>query len=186
MALIFENSKEFQDNKYTIPKEVGQVINAYDKSYEAQDPHFAMTLHRVIHRLADNGESYNEKKGKNGENQQAATLTANDAKRIKGIINHTTNLKSPKKSIVKDMGTMLKRVCDDAIGDARRKNQQVKAVKPPKPTAANNATKPAEVKTETTPKGVKYQLAASRKINVNGKKVYLSETQVMKIKHKLD
>ena len=186
MALVFENSKEFQDNKYTIPKDVGQVLNTYDKSYETQDPHFAMKLHRVIHRLADNGESYNEKKGKNGETQQAATLTANDAKRIKGIIIHTTDIDSAKNKIVKDMGSFLKDVCKKAINTAKRKNQQVKPVKPPKPTA-QGSTKPSEVKIETTPNGVKYQLAASvapRKVMDECKKIYISEAQALKLRNK--
>lgn len=187
MALIFENSKEFQDNEYTIPKDVGQVLNAYDKSFETQDPHFAMTIHRVVHRLADNGERYNEKKGKNGEKQQAATLTANDAKRIKGTIKRAqANLDSPKNAIIKTIGTQLEDICDDALGDAKRKSQRVKPTEPPKPTE-KTSTKPAEVKMETTPNGVKYQLAAHktpRKVMDESKKIYISEAQVLKLKGK--
>ena len=186
MALIFENSKEFQDNEYTIPKDVGQVLNVYDKSFETQDPHFAMRLHRVVHRLADNGKRYNEKDGKNGKKQQAATLTTNDAKRIKGIINHTTDLDSAKNHIIKTIGTQLKDICDAAIGDSKRKSTRVKEVEPPKPTA-QGAPKAAEVKMETTPNGVKYQLAAHktpRKVIDEGKKIYISESQLLKLKNK--
>ena len=186
MALVFENSEEFQSNKYTIPKDVGQVLNVYDKSFETQDPHFAMRLRRVVHRLADNGKSYNEKKGKNGKKQQAATLTANDAKQIERVIDKTTDFDSAKNYIIKTLGSTLKRICKDAKNDAKRKTQKVKPVEPPKPTGADS-TKPSEVKIETTPNGVKYQLAAHktpRKVMKEGKKIYISESQVIKLKDK--
>jgi CxxC motif-containing protein len=60
----------------------------------------------------------------------------------------------------------------------------VSPVDPPKPTD-QGSTKPAEVKMETTPKGVKYQLAAHKtpkKVMDESKKIYISEAQVIKLK----
>lgn len=185
MAIIFENSKEFQDNKYTIPKEVGNFLKAHEESLESQDPHFAMNGHRVVKRLSRNGESYNEKNGKkNGEKQDVATLSANDAKVIKHRMNASLNkygTDSPKNYIyTSEVGKTIEKVCDDAIATAKRKSMQVQPVKPIKPNAAD--VKPATItktKEISAPNG-----KISYTVTAECKKIYISESQVIKLKGK--
>jgi hypothetical protein len=185
MAIIFENSKEFQDNKYTIPKEVGNFLKAHEESLESQDPHFAMNGHRVVKRLSRNGENYNEKNGKkNGEKQDVATLSANDAKVIKHRMNASLNkygTDSPKNYIyTSEVGKTIEKVCDDAIATAKRKSMQVQPVKPIKPNVAD--VKPATItktKEISAPNG-----KISYTVTAECKKIYISESQVIKLKDK--
>lgn len=185
MAIIFENSKEFQDNKYTIPREVGNFLKAHEESLESQDPHFAMNGHRVVKRLSRNGESYNEKNGKkNGEKQDAATLSANDAKVIKHRMNTSLNAygtDSPKNQIyTSEVGKTIEKVCDDAIATAKRKSMQVQPVKPIKPNAAAD-TKPTMItktKEISVPNG-----KISYTVTAECKKIYISESQAIKLKN---
>ena len=182
MALIFENSKEFQDNKYTIPKEVGDYFKAHEESLESQDPYFAIGGHRVLKRLSRNGENYNEKNGKkNGEKQESATLSANDAKVIKHRMQKSINTygaDSPKNQIYAgEVGKVLKNVCNDAIATAKRKNQQVQPVKPVKPNAVTDTEMPTIKTKEMTKPGGKI----SYTVTAENKKIYLPEKAIEKL-----
>jgi hypothetical protein len=185
MALVFENSKEFQDNKYTIPRQTGNYFKAQAELLKSQDPHSAIPGHRVVDRLKNDGKAYNEKGGqKNGGKQEAATLSANDAKVIKHRMKTSLNslgTDSPKNYIYTgEVGKAIEKVCDDAIATAKRKSQQVQAVKPVKPNAAVD-TKPATItktKEISTPNG-----KISYTVTTECKKVYISESQVIKLKN---
>ena len=116
MALIFENSKEFQDNKYTIPQQTGNYFKAQAELLKSQDPHSAIPGHRIVDRLKNDGKAYNEKGDKkNGEKQEAATLSANDAKVIKHRMKASLNangVDSTKNRIyASEVGKTIEKVC---------------------------------------------------------------------------
>lgn len=184
MALIFENSKEFQDNKYTIPQQTGNYFKAQAELLKSQDPHSAIPGHRVVDRLKNDGKAYNEKGGKkNGGKQEAATLSANDAKVIKHRMNKSINTfgaDSPKNHIYAgEVGKAIEKVCDDAIATAKRKSQQVQAVKPVKPNAVTDTETPMIKTKEIAKPGGKI----SYTVATESKKIYISEAQVLKLKN---
>ena len=184
MALIFENSKEFQDNKYTIPQQTGNYFKAQAELLKSQDPHSAIPGHRIVDRLKNDGKAYNEKGDKkNGEKQEAATLSANDAKVIKHRMKASLNangVDSTKNRIyASEVGKTIEKVCDDAISTAKRKSMQVQAVKPVKPNAAEDTKPPMITKTKeiSVPNG-----KISYTVTSECKKIYMSESQIIKLK----
>ena len=130
-----------------------------------------------------------ENKKDNGKQETVPSETPSGAevfktRKEKSIRKYGPN--SIKNLVYQVAGPEMDRIAKDIIRKGRVDGMKVQPVKPPKPTA-QGSTKPAEVKMETTPNGVKYQLAASvapRKVMDEGKKIYISESQVIILKNK--
>lgn len=182
MALIFEDSEKVTNKKFKVSKKQKAVFKAMDKLYKPYED--KVEGGKVLKSLASD-KAYNKKgneSNQNGEEDSTSTFTIDQAK----IQNYRQEKFAPN-TIQYQMygGSVGKKMRDDAIRRARAVNKQ-SPVEPPKPTA-QGSTKPAEIKMDTTSKGVKYQLAASvapRKVMDEGKKIYISESQVIILKNK--
>ena len=180
MALIFEDSEKVTNKKFKVSKKQKAVFKAMDKLYKPYED--KVEGGHVLKSLASD-KAYNKKgeeSNQNGEDNSTSTFTIDQAK----VQNHRQEKFAPN-TIQYQMygGSVGKKMRDDAIRRARTVNM-VSPVDPPKPTD-QGSTKPAEVKMETTPKGVKYQLAAHKtpkKVMDESKKIYISEAQVIKLK----
>ena len=194
MALIFEYGEVTQSKKVAVPKKQSERLAAYKDELETRlgDGTDLNMLPGggVLKRLSAgeyNGEK-GELKNKNGE-EGVKTMSATDASTFLDRKNNSINkygTDSPKNMVyMSPAGKELEDIAKNTIKTAKVMSKQVPMVKPPKPTAQSDI-KPEPVKNTTITKpGGTIRLAASREINVDGKKVYLSETQVMKIKETL-
>ena len=190
MALIFEYGDVTQSKKVTVPKKKSEELAAYKDALETRLGD-GVDLNMlpgggVLKRLASgeyNGEKGDFKK-KNGK-EGPKTMTATDAATILDRMDDTVNkngIDSPKSVVYNIAGKTIRDIANNTIKTAKVMSKQVQPVKPPKPTDQSNI-KPEVTKSVTIEKpGGTIRLAASRQINIGGKKVYLSENQVMKIK----
>jgi len=197
MALIFELQN--QDNKVHISKYDADFFKGVKNS-----PTFDALLSqgipgtRIIKKLGADDKKYNDKSSKNDDKQPELSknstpeITATDAstnlQRIKDAKNKYGD--SPKNTIINSpAGKKMEDIFKNVLKITSRKNKQVQPVKPVKPTAKGGTkVEPAKAKEIEMPKGT-IRLAASvepKKVMDEGKKIYLSEEQVLKIKGQIE
>ena len=185
MALIFEQTPQTQSKKVTVPKKKSEELATYKDILDARlgkgtDLNM-LPGGGVLKRLSD-GEYNGEKgdlKSKNGE-EGAKTMTATDATTFLSRMNKSLNkygTDSPKNMVyTSGAGKIMKDIANDTIKTAKVMSMQVQPVKPPKPTdnSDTEAVKAKEV-TITKPGGT-IRLAASREINMDGRKSTINES----------
>ena len=197
MALIFEVFADSADGKkIPIPKKASEVLGVYKDGIEAQlgkGQNLAMFPGGRMLKKLSNDSYYNEKGGnkrKNGSKSQGTqAITPNDAQvfltRQKKSLN-AKGVNSPNNFIYAGQpGKIMKDFAELVVDTGRRVGKQVQPVKPVKPNAAADTKPSSNVKAKeiSMPNGnIKYQIAASRKIDMGNKKIYLSETQLIKLK----
>lgn len=174
MAIIFEDSEKVTNKKFKISKKQKEVFKAMDKLYKPYED--KVEGGKVLKSLASD-KTYNKKgeeSKQNGEEDSTSTFTIDQAK----VQNHRQEKFAPN-TIQYQMygGSVGKKMRDDAIRRARAVNT-VSPVKPVLPTA-QGSTKPAGVETKeiSAPNG-----KISYAVTAECKKIYISESQVIKLK----
>jgi hypothetical protein len=193
MAIIFEHEQKVQNKRITIPKKTSEELACYRDAIKANVGDNVdlgkLKGFGVLNRLSA-GEHTGERgysKIYNGK-EGPKTMTVTDATTIKDRKKKAESMKggldNPKNIVYKTVGKKIEDIANGVIKTGKIMSKQVQPVKPPKPTD-QSTTKPQVVKTKeiSTPNGgIKYQIAASRKIDMGNKKIYLSETQIIKLK----
>lgn len=192
MALIFEYAQETQSKKVAVPKKKSEELAAYKDALEARLGD-GVDLNMlpgggVLKRLAAgeyNGER-GSKKNKNGENAETKEMTGTDASTLLGRMEKSLNqggADSPKNLVyASGAGKIMKDIANNTLKTVKVMSMQVQPVKPPKPTDQSDI-KPEPAKEVSIEKpGGTIRLAASREIKMSGKKIYISESQVIKLK----
>ena len=172
MALFLEDSQKVTQRKIPIPKNAQKVFSAL---YNALEPNMGKNNLKNLKNLATN-KTYNKKDDNNnktnGKEQGVNSVNVDVAKMRKSRWPN-----DPLQQMAQG-GQLAYDLYDKGIERARSQ-EKVQPVQPPKPTT-NADTKPSDVSTKTIelPNGT-----ISYNENKNGKKIYISEQQLINLKH---
>ena len=178
MALIIEDSQKITQRKIPVPKNAQKIFGAL---YNALEPTMGKNNLKNLKNLATD-KTYNKKGDNsdkiNGKEQGVNYVNIDVAKKRK---ERWPN--NPLQQIAQG-GQLAYDLYDKGIKRARSQ-EKVSPVEPPKPTT-QKASKPEIPKAKEIPMpNGKIKLAASvepKKVMSEGKKVYITEEQVLKIK----